>query len=775
MTDEEPEPDPDPDPDATDGDESADTGEESLSLSDAMGGETDGDAGEESADTGDDEQDVPVPDPEDIDEDALDIDLDGLSDTEKAIAIAEAQSEEEMDNAARSPAGVAYDYLDTCEDAIGDLLGNYPDEKSLYLSWADLYAYDDGVAQDWLTNPEEIRETFEDQFHDWVDNSAYAATASNADIRMMDLDASRLYDVGGFNPNTVRHELIAVRGQVTKRSKKNLRDEQIAFECQRCGTITHVPQTGDTYDEPYECTGCEREGPFMEDGRLSVASDFQKLRIQTLPEKTGSIVSEEIDIELTGDIVGDVKPGDRVIVNIVPRARRRGDSRIREMYGIGRSIERLESDYDDVEIEPHRERINEVAQDTPYESLQKTIAPTHTGDEHIKLALAMQMFGGTDKELPDGTSKRGTVHTFLVGDPGTGKSKLMDTIHNLTPRSVKASGAQTSSSGLTAAAVQDSFDNGGWSLESGALVEANGGIACIDELDDMAPDDRAGMLEAMSAQCINVSKAGITATLPANCSILAAANPEHGRFDDYESVAQQVDVHPALLSRFDLVFTLRDTGDAEKDREIAEHMTAAVKAGQQNAAGQQKTVTAIDPELQPDELRAYIAMGREINPVLTDDAADMAVEAYLDMRDANDDEAFAVGPRMVETIHRLGEASARIRLDNRVTEADIQLALDVHQRYLNDFGVDPETGELDMDVIETGKSHTQHTRDKTFKGLYRKLADEDDSGEAGVLTEELREAALDAGITDSKFDKKVAKMKKQGDAYEPRNDRFALT
>jgi len=207
-----------------------------------------------------------------------------------------------------------------------------------------------------------------------------------------------------------------------------------------------------------------------------------------------------------------------------------------------------------------------------YEKMVASIAPSIYGYDQEKLSMILQLFSGVTKQLPDGSRIRGDLHMLLIGDPGTGKSQMLAYIENIAPRAVYTSGKGSSSAGLTAAAVRDDFGDGQqWSLEAGALVLADRGIAAIDELDKMRPEDRSAMHEALEQQKISVSKAGINATLKSRCSLLGAANPKYGRFDQYEPISEQIDLEPALISRFDLIFTVTDTPTRKRPQPCRTH------------------------------------------------------------------------------------------------------------------------------------------------------------------------------------------------------------
>jgi replicative DNA helicase Mcm len=668
---------------------------------------------------------------------------------------------------------------DYYHQAILKLAQRYPSEqRSLTIEYQDIWRFDPELADDLLAQPEEVLEYFDEALAQY--DLPIDVGFSEARVRVVGLPDESTHDVGQYRPNDVVNTLVGVRGQVTKRSKRQLRISEAAFECQRCGVINRVPQVTEDLQEPHECNGCERQGPFVLEDSKSTISDHQLIRLQTLPENAQGTTTDTIDITLSEDLVGEVRPGDRVAANSTIESSLVADSKpILELHGQAKSLDRLEVDHEDIDVGPYREEIERVAADDPYAKLIESIAPSHKGDELIKEALAYQLFGGVGTDLPDGSSKRGTCHVLLIGDPGTGKSSLIRSASELVPRSVYASGKQSTSAGLTAAAVQSDFGGSGeWSLEAGALVESHGGLACIDELDKMDSSDQSGMLECMSEQQISISKAGINATLPASTTILAAANPEDGRFDTYSSIAGQVGLNPVLLSRFDLMFTLADDPDEEHDREIAEHMNATARAGQQLASGEsvsEDLSESVTPTLEPDLIRAYVAHARTIMPELTDEAAALIEDEYVSMRMANgteDDGPIPTTAREVEAVQRLAEASARIRLSERVETDDVERVLRVWRACLADLGMDPETGKFDADRIETGRTKTQRERNREVREIVASLEDE---AVHGAPHELVIESAIEAGHSDSKVEHEIEKLMDQGELYEPATDHYRTT
>jgi replicative DNA helicase Mcm len=227
-------------------------------------------------------------------------------------------------------------------------------------------------------------------------------------------------------------------------------------------------------------------------------------------------------------------------------------------------FEEIEISQDDEEMIMAMSRDPEI-----YENIRKSIAPSIYGYEDVKEALGLQLVSGFEKNLPDGARIRGDIHILLVGDPGIAKSQLLRYMIKISPRGIYTSGKSSTSAGLTATAVKDELGDGRWTIEAGALVLADKGIAAIDEMDKMNNEDKSALHEAMEQQTISVAKAGVMATLKSRCSLLAAANPKLGRFDKYEPIAPQINLTPALMSRFDLIFVLTDDPESLEPGYIA--------------------------------------------------------------------------------------------------------------------------------------------------------------------------------------------------------------
>ncbi len=321
----------------------------------------------------------------------------------------------------------------------------------------------------------------------------------------------------------------------------------------------------------------------------------------------------------------------------------------------------------------------------------------------------------------------------------------------------------------TATAEKDEFGEEGWTLKAGALVLAAGGMALVDELDKIEESDRSSLHQAMESQKISVAKAGIVSTFKANAAILAAANPKYGRFDPYELPAEQFDIPPTLMSRFDLMFPVKDTPDEEKDNEMAEHILLTHRAAGRRAKGEsieeeseeQEAIPSIDPDL----LRKYIAYARKnIQPVVTEEAEERIREFYVDLRKVGEEqEAVPITARQLEAVVRLAEASAKGRLSEKVELEDAERAIRLQKTCLKKVGVDPETGQFDIDIIATGSSKSQMDKMKTVMNTVKRINDEYDEATYDAIKEEAKEE----GVDEEDLDDILKELKKNGDVYTP--------
>jgi replicative DNA helicase Mcm len=582
---------------------------------------------------------------------------------------------------------------------------------------------------------------------------------------------------------------VSIEGILRKTTEVRPRIVSAVFRCRSCNKLTDpIPQGYGRFDEPEFCPNCERKT------RLDLVLnrcrfvDAQKIRIQESPEGLrGGEQPQTLDIDVTDDLTGLVTPGDRVVVNGILRSVQRINygqkSTLFDIYLEGNSLEVAEKEFEEVAItEEDEAKIMALARDPMiYKKIVRSIAPTIYGSDDVKEAIALQLFGGIPKEMPDGSRLRGDIHVLLVGDPGIAKSQILRYVAKLSPRGIYTSGKSSTAAGLTATAVKDEFGDGRWTLEAGALVLADMGIAAVDEMDKMAKEDRSALHEAMEQQSVSVAKAGITATLKCRCALLGAANPKLGRFDQFIPIAEQINMPPSLLSRFDLIFVMTDQPEAERDAAIAQHIIKTHAVGELIKQHEHEPLAGVDddyirralepvtPDIDPALLRKYIAYAkRTCFPILSDGAKEALIGYYMRLRNlaSGNNKPVPVTARQLEALVRLAEASARMRLSNTIDTEDTDRILKIVDACLRQVAYDAESGSFDIDKLVTGVPKSQRDIIRSIKEAIRNLSGESD-GQARV--EEVIEILVQQGFARDKIEYTLDHLKRGGEVLEPRH------
>jgi len=838
-------------------------------------------------------------------------------------------------------------------DELLELADSYPDERSLHVRFPDLDRYDPEFAEELLDDPEKILDAAKAALLEL--DLPMDVYLDRAHVRVVELP--RHFKTRELRSDHI-NKLLAIDGLVRTATEVRPKIVSAAFQCQRCGYTFFKEQTGNKFeDQNLKCMNqaCDRGGPFKLLLAQSRFVDAQKIRVQESPEDLrGGEQPQTLDVELEDDLAGRIFPGDRVIVNGILKSYQRtspqqGKSTYFDLVHRGISVEMKEQEFEEIEIGPEEEKlILEMSCDPEiYDKVRSSIAPSIYGYDDVKEALALQLVSGFEKHLPDGARIRGDIHILLVGDPGIAKSQMLRYMTKISPRGIYTSGKSSTSAGLTATAVKDELGDGRWTIEAGALVLADKGIAAIDEMDKMNSEDKSALHEAMEQQSyhssteiqlsdgrkarigelvdrlmatrpeetiagkdceilplkegirikstdmncifdanvdrvsrhaapgyfikikysngreiivtpehpvyiagkenaaacipaceakagdmapatapafeggekivflritdvqavpnegeryvyditvepshtfislglilhntISVAKAGVMATLKSRCALLAAANPKLGRFDKYEPIAPQINLTPALMSRFDLIFVLTDDPDTKRDSAIAEHILKSNYAGE--LASQiswnpditqediDEALVVIKPAIEPELLRKYVAYARKnIFPTLSDEARDYFLNYYVGLRSQGQDSSkpVPVTARQLEALIRLGEASARLRLSPKVTIEDARRVVRIQEACLRKVGVDPETGFLDADIIAAGTTKSTRDRTRSVMDIIRDVSREQ---QGPAPRDAVLDRAEELGIERSKAEEIIDRMRRDGDVFEPR-------
>ncbi|MGI0100834.1 MAG: minichromosome maintenance protein MCM [Candidatus Micrarchaeaceae archaeon] len=662
------------------------------------------------------------------------------------------------------------DFFDVyCRDGISDIVTSFPDKRSLNIDIKDLSKFDPELAGELLDNPDPI-----------IEAAAESLVGKMGDIEVKDMEPhARFFGQTVNNPlvqdvgSSYIGKMILLDGLVVKRSEINPRVKMGMYKCTYCGYMQKIRINKD--DIPEVCPQCKRRS-LKPDAKESMFINLQKIAVQDPLEKLrGNTPTWQLEVWIEDDLVNTVVPGDRIeltgILRIRPRRNNRGkiEGNLYTMFLDTISIKPKQKEFTDIPITEAQEReIIELSKSPDiFEKITKSIVPSIYGYSEIKQAVALQLFGGTTgKALVDGGAIRSDMHILLIGDPGSAKTRILQAISRLVPKGIYVSGKSVTGGGMTAIAERDEFSEGGWTLKAGALVLASGGVCAIDEFDKVGEDDRASLHEALESQTISVAKAGIVATFTARAAVLAAANPRYGRFDSNVYPAEQFDIPPTLLSRFDLIFPIKDNMDVEQDRNIARHILTQHRAAGAQIAEVQEYEQVELPPLESDFLRMYIAYARkEISPRLSEEASDRIQEYYIELRQLGSKQgAVAITPRQIEGLVRMAEASAKSRLSKIVEVVDADRAITLSEHMLKTLAVD-RGGRRDIDTILTGMPREKVDKINSITAIVRRI-EESEGGMARV--QRIIEEAAKENIDEATTNKYLDELEKIGDLYRPK-------
>ncbi|MFX0070864.1 MAG: minichromosome maintenance protein MCM [Candidatus Hermodarchaeota archaeon] len=661
--------------------------------------------------------------------------------------------------------------------------------NTLIVLYEDLLSFDSQIAEMLKDDPESLFEDAIEAFKNVLKFQAGKLQDKKYFVRITTKDKnSPLKDtIRGLKSKYI-DKLVCFNGILVRISTIRPKLINAHYECNLCGAIIVIPQFSAKIRWPKFCTNKRCKAKAQSDFKLlsktSEFIDWQSIMIQEVPEDLPpGRIPRSVQGILTYDLVDSVKPGDRIKImgifkSVIAQSIKGLNSTLFKTYVDVNFID--PEDKSDEYIDISKEDIKKIKELSKEPMIQKkiarSIAPSIYGRDDLKLACALSLFGGTKKILADGASKRSDIHVLFVGDPGTGKSVILKNAVEVSPRGLYTSGKGSSAVGLTAAVIKDT-DTGQMSLEAGAIVLANGGVAAIDEFDKMDTADRSALHEGMEQQTVSIAKAGIVATLKSETAIIAAANPYSGRFNEYKSFAENTRMPPSLLSRFDLIFKVIDRPDAANDAQMAEFILNNAMVDSEETSDEteesNKNLAPINAKL----LKKYIKYARRnCRPLLSVEAKEYIKNFYLELRGQYDKEDAVVSilARNLDALVRMSEAYAKMALKDEVQKENVEAVIKLFKRYLKDTGYDKETGKFDVDMILAGQSRSKINKLTQLMDRLKEIF-EDNEWKALEKKNIIQILELEEKFEKQFIKNAIEEAVKEGTLYEPKTNYIKFT
>jgi len=654
--------------------------------------------------------------------------LEEIWEQEMAKAELEAQSITERETTIKAFVNFFRHYVDddgkkVYLEAIKDILVKDP-RRSLEIDFTHLNAFHPELAEALLEWPEDVISPAEDAIQIILMEDLSIEEPFKIHARFYNLP--KTLEPRFVGPEYI-NKFIQVRGIITRLSSIEPFVSRAVYLCKDCGheMVRLQKPYSVKLRKPTKCENCGSRNIELDPDK-STFLRYQSSIIQDQPERLkGGQMPRQLHMVFLEDLCDTVIPGDRVtvtgILRMVEEAR---DTRpVRRIVFIANHVEKESKDVEDIKITPEEEQriLKEVKSPDFKEKLIRSFAPTVYGYRNEKFGILLSLFGGEDEHSPTGEPKRRRIHVLLIGDPSTAKSHLLGFASQIAPRAVEASGTGATGVGLTAAANRDEL-TGKWTVDAGTLVLADQGFAIIDELDKMNKNDRDHFHVPMEQGKIAIAKAGINMVLNARATIIAAANPRLGIFNRMKTPFEQIDLPPTLFSRFDLLFIFLDEPNPKHDEQVAEAILERWYKPEE-----------VQPPYSPEFLQKIIAYARKkiktlkITPEAYEELKNFYVKVRKRVKAVDKNVPIPITARQLEAMIRLAEACARMRLSDVVTKEDAEEAKKLIEYTLRKVAMDEE-GNLDVSIIEVGKSSRKINKEATILDIIKELQDLEDWG-----------------------------------------------
>ena len=632
--------------------------------------------------------------------------------------------------------------------------------KYIYLDVRNISEISPLLAELLIGNPEETMEILEAALKEKF------ALNKILKIRLNNLQKTQQLEINKIRACNLK-QIHTIKGIIKRLTKVIPRTTIIKYECPSCGTVLSKIQETRKISNPSRCN-CGRKGGFRK--LNDEITDIQELILEEIQDDLDGKQPQQIRVLLKEDLTetsfnSRLQPGRRIeVIGIVDRLpifmnSKDEETNISDFMIHANNIISLDSEDDLTITQEDERRIMEIAANEPLNQLSKSLVPEVYGNDMIKKAIVLQMVKAVPTLRTDGTLTQDDISILLCGDVGLAKSRFLKSTISRTPKSKMVIGTKTSKVGLGAMCVKDELTNT-WSLEVGALVLCSGSLLAIDEIDKMYKEHLNELLEPMSLSTVTINRAGISATLPARTSILAAANPIHGNYDLQKPLAGQIDMPTPILNRFDLIFVMKDSPNEEFDSNLVEYIFQSNKKG-------------MESDIPMDIFRKYIIYCKKLRPQLDDILVNYFKDFYINIRKnsyRSDVNSIPVNARSLEALMKLSFAHAKLRLSSTVEVQDLEAAKEIFIFCLNQLGIDEETGVLDWSRMTQKVPASKRGKAETFLNILYEISETNPIFTYAMIWDKLKES----GIKSWEVNIFIDELKKEVKICEPEKGKFKL-